>query len=162
MQRAANRKTPVPSWFNDLNLVAAYYESGEKTRAYHHTAPVNSLFAMREALRLVREEGLEARWERHTAAAAHLYERLESAGLSLAVDAAHRLAPLTVVTIPDGVNDADVRSQLLNNKSIEIGAGLGKFAGVAWRIGLMGQNASIERADFVADALIDALPRRGL
>ncbi|MEN7342666.1 MAG: aminotransferase class V-fold PLP-dependent enzyme, partial [Pseudomonadota bacterium] len=162
VQRAANRKAPVPSWFNDLNLVAAYYSSGEKTRAYHHTAPVNSLFAMREALRLVREEGLDARWERHATAAAHLYQRLESAGLSLAVDAAHRLSPLTVVTIPDGVDDADVRQRLLQNESIEIGAGLGKFAGVAWRIGLMGQNATIERADFVADALINALPRRGL
>jgi alanine-glyoxylate transaminase/serine-glyoxylate transaminase/serine-pyruvate transaminase len=135
----------------------SYYESGEKTRAYHHTAPVNSLYAMHEALRLVEEENLEARWTRHAEAAAHLYSRLEAAGLELIVEAEHRLAPLTLVCIPDGVDDAAVRRQLLEGQNIELGGGLGKFAGKAWRIGLMGQNATIARADFVADALINEL-----
>ena len=157
IQKAAGRSTPVQSWFCDTNLLAPYYTEGQAQRAYHHTAPVNSLFAMREALRLVVEEGLEARWRRHAEAAAHLYRRLEDAGLSLAVDAAHRLAPLTVVDIPANVDDAAVRRRLLESRSVEIGAGLGKFAGKAWRIGLMGQNATTERADFIADALIDAL-----
>ena len=130
---------------------------GDSGRAYHHTAPVNSLFAMNEALRLVEEETLDARWQRHAAAAAHLYERLESAGLELIVAAQHRLAPLTLVRVPDGVDDASVRGALLAERSIELGGGLGKFAGKAWRIGLMGQNATIDRADFIADALISQL-----
>ncbi|MEL6302058.1 MAG: alanine--glyoxylate aminotransferase family protein [Pseudomonadota bacterium] len=155
IEKASTRSSAVPSWFCDTNLLASYYTSGESKRAYHHTAPVNSLFAMREALRLVVEEGLKARWARHTAAASHLYERLESADFSLAVDAAHRLAPLTVVDIPNGCDDQVVRAKLLESQSIELGAGLGKFAGKAWRIGLMGQNATIERADFIADALIE-------
>lgn len=157
VEKATTRKTPVQSWFCDINLLASYYTSGEGKRAYHHTAPVNSLFAMRAALGLAVKEGLPERWERHAKAAARLYERLESAKLSLTVNAAHRLAPLTVVTIPHGVDDAAVRQRLLDDKSIEIGAGLGKFAGQAWRIGLMGHNATEERADFIADALIAAM-----
>ncbi|MEL6870800.1 MAG: alanine--glyoxylate aminotransferase family protein [Pseudomonadota bacterium] len=156
IDKATQRKTPVQSWFCDTNLLASYYTSGESKRAYHHTAPVNSLFAMREALRLVVEEGLEARWQRHADASAHLYSRLEQADFCLTVDAAHRLAPLTLVDIPDRCDDAQVRARLLDERSIELGAGLGKFAGKAWRIGLMGANASIERADFIADALIEA------
>lgn len=152
-----DRKTKVQSWFCDINLLMSYYESGEKTRAYHHTAPVNSLYAMHEALRLVSEETLEARWARHTSAAQQLYTRLEAAGLSLVVDASDRLSPLTLVNIPDGVDDAAVRARLLNEQNIELGGGLGKFAGRAWRIGLMGQNATPERADFIADALIACL-----
>ncbi|MFK8054089.1 MAG: alanine--glyoxylate aminotransferase family protein [Woeseiaceae bacterium] len=155
--KATQRKTPVQSWFCDINLLASYYTSGESKRAYHHTAPVNSLFAMQEALRLVGEEGLANRWERHATAAERLYERLESCGLSMSVDASYRLAPLTVVEIPDGVDDAKIRERLLADHSLEIGAGLGKFAGSAWRIGLMGANATPERADFVADALLSVL-----
>ena len=157
VERIKQRKTRAQSWFCDISLLMSYYESGEKTRAYHHTAPVNSLYAMHEALRLVEEETLEVRWARHAAAAAHLYSRLESAGLELIVAAEHRLAPLTLVRIPDGVDDAAVRRQLLDGQNIELGGGLGKFAGKAWRIGLMGQNATVERADFVADALINEL-----
>ena len=152
-----SRTTPVVSWFCDVSLLMSYYESGEKTRAYHHTAPVNSLYAINEALRLVVEETLEARWQRHQAAAAHLYTKLEAAGLELIVAAEHRLAPLTLVRIPAGVNDALVRSSLLEKQNIELGAGLGTFAGKAWRIGLMGQNATVSRADFIADAIITEL-----
>ncbi|MEO0573969.1 MAG: aminotransferase class V-fold PLP-dependent enzyme [Pseudomonadota bacterium] len=157
IERATSRKTPVQSWFCDTNLLASYYTSGESKRAYHHTAPVNSLFAIQEALRLVTDEGLEHRWRRHASAAARLYERLEQADLSLTVDAGHRLAPLTLVDIPDRCDDAAIRTRLLSERSIEIGAGLGKFAGKAWRIGLMGHNASVERADFIADALIETI-----
>jgi len=154
VERIKQRKTRAQSWFCDISLLMSYYETGEKTRAYHHTAPVNSLYAIHEALRLVEEETLEVRWERHADAAAHLYERLESAGLGLIVAAEHRLAPLTLVQIPDGVDDAAVRGRLLDSQNIELGAGLGKFAGKAWRIGLMGENATKARADFIADALI--------
>jgi alanine-glyoxylate transaminase/serine-glyoxylate transaminase/serine-pyruvate transaminase len=152
-----NRRTPVVSWFCDVGLLMSYYESGEKTRAYHHTAPVNSLYAIHEALRLVVDETLERRWQRHSDASEHLYARLEGAGLELIVAAEHRLAPLTLVRIPDGVDDASVRRSLLENRSIELGGGLGKFAGEAWRIGLMGQNATVDRADFIADALLAEL-----
>jgi alanine-glyoxylate transaminase/serine-glyoxylate transaminase/serine-pyruvate transaminase len=161
VDKIRRRKTPVQSWFCDINLLMCYYETGEKTRAYHHTAPVNALFAMHEALDLVRRETLGQRWSRHSAAARHLYARLEAAGLEMIVDAEHRLAPLTLVRIPDGVDDATVRKALLDNRNIELGGGLGKFAGKAWRIGLMGQNASTERADFIADALIAALQDGG-
>jgi alanine-glyoxylate transaminase/serine-glyoxylate transaminase/serine-pyruvate transaminase len=155
--RIKQRKTRVQSWFCDVNLLMSYYESGEKTRAYHHTAPVNSLYAMHEALRLVVEETLEARWARHAEAAGHLYGKLEAAGLEMIVEPEFRLAPLTLVRIPDGVDDAAIRGGLLKHKNIELGGGLGKFAGNAWRIGLMGQNATTDRADLIADALIAAL-----
>ncbi len=157
VEKVRRRKSKVQSWFCDINLLMSYYESGEKTRAYHHTAPVNSLFAIHEALRLVVEESLATRWARHSAAANHLYARLEAANLEMVVDPQFRLAPLTLVRIPDGVDDASVRASLLNDRNIELGGGLGKFAGNAWRIGLMGQNATTERADFIADALIEML-----
>lgn len=157
VERVKARKTRVQSWFCDINLLMSYYETGEKTRAYHHTAPVNSLYAMHEALRLVVEETLEARWARHAVAAGHLYEKLEAAGLEMIVDPEYRLAPLTLVRIPDGVDDAAVRGRLLKDRNIELGGGLGKFAGKAWRIGLMGQNATEKRAGFVCDALVEAL-----
>jgi alanine-glyoxylate transaminase/serine-glyoxylate transaminase/serine-pyruvate transaminase len=155
--RIKQRKTRVQSWFCDVNLLMSYYESGEKTRAYHHTAPVNSLYAMHEALRLVVDETLEARWARHAEAAEHLYGKLEAAGLEMVVEPDCRLAPLTLVRIPDGVDDAAIRGGLLQEKNIELGGGLGKFAGNAWRIGLMGQNATTDRADLIANALIAAL-----
>jgi len=157
VDKIKQRKSRVQSWFCDISLLMSYYESGEKTRAYHHTAPVNSLYAMNEALRLVVEETLQVRWDRHRDAANHLYSRLEAAGLEMIVAAEHRLSPLTLVRIPEGVDDAAIRGSLLNNRNIELGGGLGKFAGKAWRIGLMGQNATVARADFIADALISEL-----
>jgi len=157
VDKIKTRGSKVPSWFCDISLLMSYYESGEKTRAYHHTAPVNSLYAINEALRLVVEETLPIRWARHSAAARHLYAKLEAAGLQMIVDPEFRLAPLTLVRVPDGIDDAVVRGNLLNNRSIELGGGLGKFAGKAWRIGLMGENATEQRATFIADAIIDAL-----
>jgi alanine-glyoxylate transaminase/serine-glyoxylate transaminase/serine-pyruvate transaminase len=157
IDRVRRRTSKVPSWFCDISLLMSYYESGEKSRAYHHTAPVNSLFAINEALRLVVEETLPTRWARHAAAAQQLYGSLEAAGLEMVVDPACRLAPLTLVRVPDGVDDAAVRAGLLNDRNIELGGGLGKFAGKAWRIGLMGENATSERAEFIADAIVGAL-----
>jgi len=156
VDKIKQRKSRVQSWFCDISLLMSYYESGEKTRAYHHTAPVNSLYAMNEALRLVVEETLQVRWDRHRDAANHLYSRLEAAGLEMVVAAEHRLPPLTLVRIPEGVDDAAVRAGLLDKRSIEVGGGLGKFAGKAWRVGLMGENATVARADYIADALISA------
>jgi len=157
VDKIKQRKSRVQSWFCDISLLMSYYESGEKTRAYHHTAPVNSLYAMNEALRLVVEETLPVRWDRHRDAANHLYSRLEAAGLEMIVAPEHRLSPLTLVRIPEGVDDAAIRGSLLNQQNIELGGGLGKFAGKAWRVGLMGQNATEDRADFIADALISEL-----
>ena len=159
IDKIKRRRTKAQSWFCDISLLMSYYESGEKTRAYHHTAPVNSLYAMNEALRLVVDETLPARWTRHHDAAAHLYTRLEDVGLEMIVAPEHRLSPLTLVRIPEGVDDAAVRGALLNERNIELGGGLGKFAGKAWRVGLMGENATIERADFIADALISTTGR---
>ena len=156
VDKIKQRKSRVQSWFCDISLLMSYYESGEKTRAYHHTAPVNSLYAMNEALRLVVEETLQVRWDRHRDAANRLYSRLEAAGLEMVVAAEHRLPPLTLVRIPEGVDDAAVRAGLLDKRSIEVGGGLGKFAGKAWRVGLMGENATVARADYIADALISA------
>jgi alanine-glyoxylate transaminase/serine-glyoxylate transaminase/serine-pyruvate transaminase len=156
VDKIKQRKSRVQSWFCDISLLMSYYESGEKTRAYHHTAPVNSLYAMNEALRLVVEETLQVRWDRHRDAANHLYSRLEAAGLEMVVAAEHRLSPLTLVRIPEGVDDAAVRGGLLDKHGIEVGGGLGKFAGKAWRVGLMGENATVARADYIADALISA------
>ena len=157
IDKVKRRTSKVQSWFCDISLLMSYYESGEKTRAYHHTAPVNSLYAINEALRLVVEETLPVRWARHAAAAQKLYGCLEAAGLEMIVDPDCRLAPLTLVRVPDGVDDAALRSALLHKRSIELGGGLGKFAGKAWRIGLMGENATDERAAFIADAIIEAL-----
>ncbi|MDH3378704.1 MAG: alanine--glyoxylate aminotransferase family protein [Gammaproteobacteria bacterium] len=156
VEKVKRRQTPVQSWFCDISLLMSYYESGEKTRAYHHTAPVNALFAMHQALKLVVNESLEARWARHSDAVNRLYARLEAAGLEMIVEEQHRLAPLTLVRVPDGISDAEIRQSLLA-QNIEIGAGLGKFAGKAWRFGLMGENASIQRADFIADALLSTI-----
>jgi len=136
-----DRKSPVQSWYLDLSLITKYW-GGE--RAYHHTAPVNSVYALHEALRLVLEEGLEARYARHARHGASLAEGLEGLGLSLPVAANTRMPQLTVVSIPDGVQDKAVRAHLLEHLGLEIGGGLGPMAGKVWRIGLMG-SACTER-----------------
>ncbi len=132
-----NRKTKVQSWFLDLNLVLGYWGGGAK-RAYHHTAPVNALYGLHEALVLLKEEGIENSWARHDKNHQALRAGFEAMGLSFVVDEASRLPQLNSVSIPDGVDDAAVRGRLLKEYNLEIGAGLGPMAGKIWRIGLMG------------------------
>jgi len=142
-ERIRNRKTPVQSWFLDLNLVMGYWGSGAK-RAYHHTAPVNALYALHEALLILKAEGLENAWNRHQHNHLALRAGLEAMGLQFIVPEAERLPQLNAVTIPDGVDDALVRGRLLNEFNLEIGAGLGALAGKVWRIGLMGHASRAE------------------
>lgn len=137
VEAVKNRKSKVQSWFLDLNLVLGYWGGGGK-RAYHHTAPVNTLYGLHEALVVLEEEGIENSWQRHQSNHMALRAGIEAMGLSFVVDEAERLPQLNSVSIPDGVDDAAVRSRLLNEYNLEIGAGLGPMAGKIWRIGLMG------------------------
>lgn len=150
------RTTPVQSWFLDQSLVMGYWSGGGK-RSYHHTAPVNALYALHEALRVLAEEGLEHSWRRHADMHVLLRDGLEKLGIRFVVDAAHRLPQLNSVYIPDGVDDAKVRAQLLEQFNLEIGAGLGDLAGKAWRIGLMGYGARRENVALCLAALSDVL-----
>ncbi len=143
VERIRAREHRCQSWFLDLQLVMGYW-GGSSKRAYHHTAPVNAIYALHEALLILKEEGLEAAWRRHRRNHEALAAGLEAMGLSLAVAAEHRLPQLNSVTIPEGVDDAAVRGALLEKFDLEIGAGLGALAGRTWRIGLMG-HASCER-----------------
>lgn len=137
IEAVKSRKTPVPSWFLDKNLVMGYWGGGGK-RAYHHTAPVNSLYALHESLVMLHEEGLENAWARHAKNHDALRAGLEAMGINFVVDEECRLPQLNTVYVPEGVDEAEVRSRLLNDYSLEIGAGLGALAGKVWRIGLMG------------------------
>ena len=146
-----NRKTKVQSWFLDLSLVKNYW-SGAK-RAYHHTAPISAMYAMREALRIVLEEGLENRFERHRRNHESLRDGLESMGFEFLVEKQYRLPMLNAVRIPKGVDDAKVRKQLLEAYNIEIGGGLGPYAGKIWRIGLMGESSDANHVNMLLAAL---------
>lgn len=132
-----SRKSKVQSWFLDLNLVLGYWGGGVK-RAYHHTAPINTLYGLHEALVILQEEGIENSWARHQKNHDALRTGLEAMGLRFVVPEGQRLPQLNAVSIPDGVDEAAVRSALLNEYNLEIGAGLGAMAGKIWRIGLMG------------------------
>ena len=148
------RKTPVQSWFLDLSLLAGYY--GGAKRVYHHTAPITATYGLAAGVDRALEEGLEARYERHTKAAARLIEGLGPMGFEPLVAAADRLPMLTSVRLPDRVaklGDAAVRTRLLDEFGIEVGAGLGPLAGEIWRIGLMGENARPEPVDRLLEAL---------
>ena len=129
------------------------YWTGEGSRAYHHTAPVNSLYGLHEALRRVLNEGLDAVYARHRAAHRHLVEGLGRLGIEFLVAEPYRLPQLNTVRIPAGVADGPARRRLLNEFGIEIGAGLGPLAGKVWRIGLMGEGARIETVDRLLAAL---------
>jgi len=132
-----SRKTKVQSWFLDLNLVLGYWGGGTK-RAYHHTAPINTLYGLHEALVILQEEGIEHSWARHQKNHDALRTGLEAMGLTFVVPEGQRLPQLNAVSIPDGVDEAAVRAALLGEYNLEIGAGLGAMAGKIWRIGLMG------------------------
>jgi len=151
-----NRKTPVQSWFMDLNLILGYW-SGSNKRTYHHTAPINSLYALHEALLILKEEGIENSWKRHEINGKKLVSELEKIGLSAFVDKNERLPQLTTIAVPDGVNEANVRMSLLNDYNIEIGAGLGELSGKVWRIGLMGYSSNKKNIDALLTALKEIL-----
>jgi alanine-glyoxylate transaminase/serine-glyoxylate transaminase/serine-pyruvate transaminase len=146
------RKTPVQSWFMDLNLVLGYW-SGEGKRTYHHTAPINPLYGLHESLVMLAEEGLEAAWARHRSMHEALRDGLEGLGLIFVVPVDERLPQLNSVIFPVGVDDAVARTRLLGEFNLEIGAGLGALAGKIWRIGLMGASARRENVDYCVKAL---------
>ena len=154
------RKSKVQSWFLDLNLVMGYWGEGAK-RAYHHTAPINALYALHEALVILQEEGIEQAWERHQSNHLVLRAGLEAMGLELIVDENDRLPQLNSVSVPEGVDEAAVRSRLLNEFNLEIGAGLGSLAGKVWRIGLMGYASNIKNVLFCLGALDTVLSEMG-
>ena len=137
VKKFKNRKTPVNSWFLDMNLVTDYWAGSEK-RSYHHTAPVNSVYALHEALLILKEEGLEQSWARHLKNHNLLRDSLEDLGFRFLVDEKYRLPQLNAVILPPSLNEAETRKSLLNDYNIEVGAGLGGLAGKIWRIGLMG------------------------
>ncbi|AKH20759.1 pyridoxal-phosphate-dependent aminotransferase family protein [Sedimenticola thiotaurini] len=143
LEKIRNRKQKVQSWFMDLNLVMGYWGGGAK-RAYHHTAPINALYGLHEALLMLQEEGLENAWARHQKNHLALRAGLEAMGLTFIVNEGDRLPQLNAVSIPEGVDDGAVRSRLLNEYNLEIGAGLGALAGKVWRIGLMGHASRAE------------------
>ena len=152
VEKIRGRKSKGVSWYLDLNLIDNYWTEGQ--RVYHHTAPISMNYALHEALSLVLEEGLENRYARHASNSRSLVAGLEALGFSMLVeDESKRLPMLNSVRIPDGVPDADVRSGLLRDFNIEIGAGLGPFAGKIWRIGLMGESSRRENVLFFLAAL---------
>ncbi|MGW7676867.1 pyridoxal-phosphate-dependent aminotransferase family protein [Shewanella sp. S23-S33] len=157
VEKLKNRKTPVQSWFLDQSLVMAYWTSAGGKRSYHHTAPVNALYALHESLRILAAEGLENAWQRHHEMHLVLRAGLEKLGLNFVVAEDSRLPQLNAVYIPEGVDDAAVRTRLLKDYNLEIGAGLGALAGKAWRIGLMGFGARRENVALCLKALEEVL-----
>jgi len=152
LERITARTTKVQSWFLDLTLVLGYWAGGGK-RAYHHTAPINALYGLHEALVILQEEGIENAWARHRRQHEALRAGIEAMGLSFVVKPEARLPQLNAIRIPDGVDEAQVRARLLHEYSLEIGAGLGVMAGKIWRIGLMGCAASQRNVLFCLGAL---------
>ena len=153
----AKRKSKVQSWYLDMNMIRRYWGP---ERVYHHTAPINMNYGLHEALRIVLEEGLETGWERHLACHLALKAGLEEMGVSYLADPDNLLPMLNAVAVPDGVDDAEVRSRLVNEYGISVGGGLGEYKGKAWRIGLMGQSASQRHVDTLLSALKTILPDR--
>ena len=158
LETIKGRKQKPMSWYLDLSLIANYWGFD---RVYHHTAPASMIFGLREGLRIVLEEGLEARFERHRRNARALWAGLEALGLELVAPDGVRLSQITPVWIPDGVDDDEVRRLLLREHGIEMGKGLGQFAGKAWRVGLMGESSKPEYVLALLSALDDILPRQG-
>ena len=158
-QRIKNRQHKVQSWFLDMQLVMGYW-GGESKRAYHHTAPVNNLYALHESLLILQEEGLAATQARHWLNHRALVAGLEAMGLSMAVAPNYRLPQLNSVIIPEGVDDAALRAALLNEFDLEIGAGLGGLAGKTWRIGLMGFASNERNVVFCLSAMETILQRQ--
>ncbi len=161
VKRISERKQKVQSWFLDMQLVMGYW-GGSGKRAYHHTAPVNNLYALHESLVMLQEEGLEQAHARHRHNHLALVAGLEAMGLSMAVAPAYRLPQLNSVLIPEGVDDAALRSALLDEFDLEIGGGLGALAGKTWRIGLMGFASNERNVMYCLSALEAILQRQGI
>jgi alanine-glyoxylate transaminase/serine-glyoxylate transaminase/serine-pyruvate transaminase len=161
IERIRTRRTRVQSWFLDMNLVMGYWIGAGGKRAYHHTAPINALYALHEALVILHEEGLEASWARHRRHHLALRAGIEAMGLEFLVDEAHRLPQLNAIRVPQGVDEAAVRKALLDHYSLEIGAGLGPYAGRIWRIGLMGHTANERNVLLCLSALESVLADMG-
>jgi alanine-glyoxylate transaminase / serine-glyoxylate transaminase / serine-pyruvate transaminase len=152
------RKTPVASWYLDMSMVGSYWGNERK---YHHTAPINMNYALREALRIIAEEGLEARFARHLLNHRALVAGVEAMGLSMLVAEGERLPMLNAVCIPDGADDLKVRKTLLNDFGMEIGGGLGDLAGKVWRVGLMGHASRCRNVVLFLSALETILKAQG-
>ena len=158
-ERAVDRIVERPSsWYLDLNMIARYV-TGEGARAYHHTAPISMIYALHAGLGVLLDEGLEASWARHAECGRALHEGLEAMGLRLFAADGHRLPDLTTVWLPDGLDDAAARRRLLDDFGIEVGGGLGEFAGKVWRIGLMGHTARRRNVTLLLGALAEVLGR---
>ena len=158
MDTIRRRKSKCRSWYLDVAAIGNYWGS---ERVYHHTAPVTMIYALYEALRVVMEEGLEARWQRHRTNAAALHAGLGAMGLKLVAQEGHRLPQLTTVAVPEGIDEARVRAELLRLFNIEIAAGLGPFKGKVWRIGLMGESCRRENVTVVLGAIEQILAAMG-
>lgn len=158
MEAVNSRESKVQSFYFNLKDLESYWS---QTRAYHHTTPISMTYALREALRMLMEEGIDNRIQRHARVAAALRAGLEAVGLVLVADPEYRLNPLTAVTIPEGVDDATVRRSLLDDYNIEIGGGLGDFRSKIWRIGLMGESAREINVFAVLSALETVLSKNG-
>ena len=152
------RKQKPSAWYLDLSLLFQYWgeERGARSRAFHHTAPIAAIYGFHEALRLILEEGLEARWARHQLAHEALVRGLDRIGLSLFPPPQNRCATINVINVPAGVDEARVRRRLLE-AGVEMGGGLGALAGKVWRVGVMGYNAQVSRVERFVDALEQAL-----
>lgn len=154
LQKIAGRQTKVPNWYLDLSLLLRYWETPHQ---YHHTPAIASYYGLREALRVVAEEGLPACWKRHQESAEYLHSELEKLGLTVHVEKPWRAATLTTVRIPDGIDAKALAARLLAEENIEIGNGIGDLAGKVWRIGLMGHNSRREVVDKLIAGLCRAL-----
>ena len=158
LERIRARRSKVQSWYLDMTIVGTYWGS---ERAYHHTAPISLNYALREGLRILIDEGLEARWQRHELNHRALVAGIEAMGLEMNVAPENRLWTLNAVRVPEGADDARVRGRLLNDSNIEIGGGLGPLKGKIWRIGLMGSGSSRENVLLVLEALHRTLNAEG-
>lgn len=154
MEKLQQRQTKVPNWYLDMQLLGKYWGS---ERVYHHTAPINLYYALREALRLIAEEGLANCWQRHQQNVEYLWAEVENLGLKLHVEKEFRLPTLTTVCIPEGKDGKAIARQLLLEHGIEVGGGLGELAGKVWRVGLMGFNSRKESVDRLIAALKQVL-----
>ena len=159
MDKIRNRKTKVQSWYLDLSTIEKYWV--ENNRVYHHTAPILLVYALRESLRLLYEEGHEKRWRRHEKNSSALISGIEALGLGMHAETEYRCPAINAVSVPEGIKDENVRRTLREEFNITVSGGLGKLKGKLWRIGLMGMNSSERNVILVLEALERALKKEG-